>query len=431
MNLSKDSLLRAEQVFTVFSLFFFAEGVLRLVMTGGANQGDQIDYDASLAQLILLCIYTVTFTLLAVRWKKVWAYVSRDRWILPLVLLAVVSTFWSEFPAITLRRSFALVGTSAFGVYFATRYSIQQQLRLLGWMFGIAIALSFIFIIFIPQYGISGGVHAGAWRGIWIHKNSLAQRIAIGANVFLLLGFGLRQKRWMAWSFLASAVWLEVMARSTAGLLSMCVAMAMVPILQALKLRPRFLVPAVIAILATSGLLFIWLAYGTESVLTFLGEDTSLTGRTDFWPFIIAKIQERPLLGYGYEIFWQGGINGPSADVVYATMGGFVPTHAHNGFLELWLHLGFAGVLLFTVGLWTTILRAIAFFRVKNSFEAIFPLSYCTLVILFNLSESQILAYNKITWVIYIAVAFSVLQFSEEEQPPSEPQKLEKQKLSV
>jgi O-antigen ligase len=420
MNLlSKDFLFRLEKVFTVLSLLFFTEGIFKLVATGGANQGDGVAYDATIVQIISVCIYAVTFALLLLRWKKVWAYVSRDRWILPLVLFAIASIFWSEFPDMTFRRSFSLVGTSAFGVYLATRYTIREQIRLLGWMFSLTVLLSFIFIILLPQYGVSAGIHAGAWRGIWSHKNGLAQKMAIGANVFLLLCFSLKNNRWLAWVMLFGSVLLEVMARSTAGLLSMGVTMMVLPLLQTFKWRSRFMIPAVIAIFATSGLVAIFLAYGAESVLAFFGEDASLTGRTDFWPLIIAKIQERPLLGYGYESFWEGGFSGPAADIAYATMGGFTPSHAHNGYLQLLLHLGFVGLFLFIVGLWVTILRSITFIRVQNSFESMLPLLYCVLVIMFNLSESVVLEYNQIAWVIYVAMALSVLRFPGERLPES------------
>ncbi|MEM9452045.1 MAG: O-antigen ligase [Cyanobacteria bacterium P01_E01_bin.6] len=414
--LSKNSLLRLEHIFTVFSLLFFTEGVFRLVLTGGANQGDGAKYDASLVQLISICIYAITFALLCMRWKKVLMYVSRDRWILPLILFAIASMIWSDAPALTFRRSFALVGTSLFGVYLATRYTIRQQVALLGWMFGIAILLSVLFIIIPPQYGISGGVHSGAWRGIWSHKNGLAQKMAIAANVFLILSLSTRQKRWLPCVLLSMAVLLEVMARSTAGLLAMAITMMILPLVQAFRWRSRFMIPAVIGIISASSLILISLFYGAETVLAFFGEDTSLTGRADFWPIVIDKIQEQPLLGYGYEAFWRG-FEGPSADIAYATMTGFIPTHAHNGILQLWLHLGFIGVFLFLVGLWTTILKSITFIRVSDSFEGLWPLLYCSLVILFNLSESVILEYNQIVWVIYIAVSLSVLRLPERSEP--------------
>ena len=35
-----------------------------------------------------------------------------------------------------------------------------------------------------------------------------------------------------------------------------------------------------------------------------LGKDPTLTGRTDFWPDVIANIYQRPLFGWGYFGFW-------------------------------------------------------------------------------------------------------------------------------
>lgn len=419
--MSRDSLLKLENIFTVLALFFFSEGVIKLVLTGGANQGDTGQFDASILQLLALIIYGITSLLLCLRWKKVFDCISRERWILPLILFAVASIIWSDSPALTFRRSFALVGTSLFGIYFATRYTIRQQLHLLGWMFGIAVVLSFLFIVLLPDYGISGGTHAGAWRGIWSHKNGLAQRMAVGANVFLILGLSVHQKRWLVFILLGCAVFLEVMARSTNGLLAMGVTMMVVPFVQVLKWRSRFMLPAVIGIAATIGLLSIAIFYGSDAILAVFGEDASLTGRADFWPIVISKIQERPLLGYGYEAFWQG-FNGPSADIAYATMSGFIPTHAHNGLLQLWLHLGFLGVLLLIAGLWVTILRAIALIRSSSSFESLWPLLYCSLVIMFNFSESVVLEYNHIVWVLYVAVALSVVRLPEKSKPHSERQ---------
>ncbi|MEB3212350.1 MAG: O-antigen ligase [Leptolyngbyaceae bacterium] len=386
-----------------------------MVLTGGANQGDQAQYNALADQLIALCIYAISFVLLSLRWKKVLRLVSQDRWILPLIGIALVSVLWSDSPDLTLRRGIALVGTSLFGMYFATRYTIQQQLRLLGWMLGVAIALSFIFVILLPNYGIAGGIHAGAWRGIWSHKNGLAQKMALAGNVFLLLGLSVQNKRWLMWVMLGGAVLLEVRAVSSTGLLTMLVPMMIVPIIQTVRWRSRFMVPASVALIAISGLLALSLFYGSEAVLAFLGEDATLTGRTDFWPLIIEKIQERPLLGYGYEAFWRG-FDGPSADIAYATMGGYIPPHAHNGLLQLWLHLGFVGVLVFIIGLWITILRAIALIRKSRSLDMLWPFIYCSILIIFNFSEIGILEYNELDWVLYVAVALSVLQWSKQSE---------------
>ena len=65
-----------------------------------------------------------------------------------------------------------LIATTAFGIYFATRFEISEQLRLLAWALGITVFLSFLFGVFFRQYGIESTVHAG------IGKESSRKRIA-------------------------------------------------------------------------------------------------------------------------------------------------------------------------------------------------------------------------------------------------------------
>jgi hypothetical protein len=84
----------------------------------------------------------------------------------------------------TIARDLALVGTSLFGLYFATRYSLEEQIQLLSSMFGIVIILSFLFAIALPKYGIMDGIHAGAWRGIYNHKNVLGKVMVTGVIIF-------------------------------------------------------------------------------------------------------------------------------------------------------------------------------------------------------------------------------------------------------
>ena len=81
--------------------------------------------------------------------------------------------------------------------------------------------------------------------------------------------------------------------------------------------------------------------------LALLGRDATLSGRTGLWDAVLAAISMKPLLGYGYESFWNG-LAGPSASVVAAVH--WIPPHAHNGFLDLWLDLGALGLLIFGIG---------------------------------------------------------------------------------
>ncbi|HXD73824.1 MAG TPA: O-antigen ligase family protein, partial [Vicinamibacterales bacterium] len=80
-------------------------------------------------------------------------------------------------------------------------------------------------------------------------------------------------------------------------------------------------------------------AYAVEG----LGRNTTLTGRTDIWDDLF-RMADRPLLGTGFESFWLG----PRAEYLWNKYY-FHPNQAHNGYIETYLNLGWAGVALLVI----------------------------------------------------------------------------------
>src|SRR4028118_1138251 len=228
----------AEHAFTVVSLLHYSGGPLFVILSGGANEGEQgeggTSTDSSLILLLFFVIYLVTLFLLILRWRKVLYVLSKDRFIWVLMALTVASMLWSTNPAKTINRSIALIGTTLFGLYLASRYSMKQQLQMLGWTYGIAIVLSFAFAVALPKYGIMGGVHAGKWRGIYNHKNTLGKVIVPGVIVFLLLALGSQKRRRLLWCGFGLALlllFLSTSKTSLTNLLTLFVALAAFQIL--------------------------------------------------------------------------------------------------------------------------------------------------------------------------------------------------------
>ena len=69
-----------------------------------------------------------------------------------------------------------------------------------------------------------------------------------------------------------------------------------------------------------------------------LGRDPSLTDRTAVWADVLA-LQNRPMLGYGFESFWLG-----DRLMVLWNKWWWRPTQAHNGYIETYLNLGLVGL---------------------------------------------------------------------------------------
>jgi exopolysaccharide production protein ExoQ len=400
----------AEQGFTILSLIFYSSGPLPLILSGGAGQGiedvspDPTDY--SILQALFFCNYLVTLVLLILRWKKA-TYVLTKDWTIGLLMgIALASLMWSSIPKITQVRSIALVGTSLFGLYLASRYTIRQQLKLLGWSFAIIVSMSFLFAFLMPKFGIMpSGVHAGAWRGIYVHKNMLGKMMAIGATVFLLLAMDAREKRWMPWLGVALSVTLLFLSKSSSAIGNFLTIFALIPVYNTLRLRYHLLVPAIIAVITIGITISLWVSTNAKVLLESIGKDATLTGRADMWPFIIEMIQKQPWLGYGYNGFWNDW-DSPGAYVWYAAK--WTPPNSHNGFLDLWLELGLLGILVFAIGFGVNLLRGLKLFRIDRSWQSFWTLLYLTFIILANIGESSLLNRNDLCWLLYVTVSFSL-----------------------
>ncbi|WP_339375989.1 O-antigen ligase family protein [Calothrix sp. NIES-2098] len=356
-------------------------------------------------QLLFLLNYLVTLFLLTLRWKKAIYVFNKATVIWLLIGISVVSILWSFTPAITRMRSLALVGSSLFGLYLASRYSIKEQLKLLMWTFGTVLTLSLLFAVALPKYGIMGGIHAGAWRGIYVHKNIFGKMMVLSALIFWLQASSTKQKRWFPWLGLGLSVCFLLLAKSTTSLINIVTLFTLIPIYQTLRWRYHLMIPAVIAIVTFSSSLSLWITSNAATLLGTLGKDTTLTGRTDMWPYIWEMIEKQPWLGYGYSGFWQGW-NSPAAYVWRAVQ--WSAPNSHNGLLDLWLELGALGVAVFLLGFWATFIRSLAWLRQTKSSEGFWPLLYLTNMVMANLGESSLLNHNDIFWVLYVAVALSL-----------------------
>jgi len=99
-----------------------------------------------------------------------------------------------------------------------------------------------------------------------------------------------------------------------------------------------------VAATALLGLLAVF-DFDLDALLTATLGDASFTGRDELWAFALRSAQERFWLGHGYGAFWDVGLAAdPLQRLEPGTWLGDVETgtinQAHNGYLELWLHVG-------------------------------------------------------------------------------------------
>jgi O-antigen ligase len=413
----KSPLKSFEVVFTVLSILHFSNGLLPIVLLGGASEGDTltggtaavVSADLSTVRNVTYLIYLVAFSLMFLRWKKVLLVLQKDKHLWLFTIFISLSFLWSELPRDSLAAGITAFGATAFGLYLATRYTLEEQLELLSWTYVLIVILSLVFIVALPKYGIMGGIHEGAFRGIYTHKNIFGQITTIGAAVFLIRALSKNKLwgyNWPLWFFFSVSVGLVALSRSSTSILNLILVVFLIYVYRAFRWRYEILIPATLAGLFIGFISFVWLLNSTEFLLNSIGKDSTLTGRTELWTFVWHKIQEKPWLGYGLKGFWQG-LDGPSQYVELGVKTKVV--YSHNGFLDLWITIGIVGTIFFAVGLVWNLIKAFNWVRFSNSNLSLWPLVMLSYLILASATESPLITFNNLLWILYCTINFSLL----------------------
>jgi O-antigen ligase len=316
-----------------------------------------------------------------------------------MILWAGMSLLWSGSPDITLRRVIAILLTTLYALALYLRYNFALFLRLLGMAFLVAIFSSLVMVVVKPDWGIMSSIYAGAWEGVFVHKNTLGKISVFAMCIFAALQSSSQTaKERVFWftAFLLGTVTLVGSRSVTAMLITIILILAMILFRVAQSLRkglPLFLL--ITLSIGSSAILLV--IQNSAALLDALGRDISLTGRIPLWNVLIPMGLEHPL-GYGYGAFWLGW-NGPSAEV-WSTLQWFLP-NAHNGFLELWLNLGWLGLglgLILLGKIFAVNLAAIP----TGSKQAVFWIVFCIVLMSYNFVEVNFFNQNNIYWILIV-----------------------------
>lgn len=385
-----------EQAFVLLVLLLSAGAFTNLQVTGPIKSQNT---GMPGMQILWICIYILTLVRFSRKCSQPLRTFFNEGPLIAVVAFALSSVFWSQDPDFTLRRSVALALTLLFGIYFGSRFSLKEQLRLLLWTCVVCIVFSFFFELLglNPSEGIPG------WYGIFFQKNELGRMMLLSAIVFLFWRrVEPRQKRAAEVGFLAS-IFLLLLSQSMTSVVVLLLMLTLLPYSQRVLRKTQRSVLAGITLLVAAGTVSVlWVAAHLEAVTDFLGRSVTLSGRLQLWIVSAFMARRRPWLGYGYDAFWLP--DQPVTLRIWQVLH-WMPPHAHNGFLELWLDVGLIGTGLFLLALGYYILKSLQFLRRNPEPAAAWPLMFLVFLSLANLTETVFLARNSIFFILYAAVA--------------------------
>jgi O-antigen ligase len=388
----------------VFLLLLSSMNVVTALTPSSKEQTDLRVFSANMdtsSVLIDAAIYTYGAALALMRWRQV-LRAARTAWpLLALAGLAILSTAWSVEPMLTLRRSVLLLASTMIAIYVGERYSIKAFAHLLAQTFCLMIVLVLLVYLVAPRYVIDDSAYGGAWKGLSTYKNTFGEHMAVAVLLLVLVRF--HRLPWLRYVFLLIAAGLLFLSHSATAVVCGVLTLAAVPLWRLMRGKQSLLVGVLVVVTFFLGIY--WLLAFPETIFQVLGRDATLTGRTDLWSKLLPVIANRPVLGYGYAAFWTGS----NAEVlnVWIRAGRLVPV-ADNGYVDLCISLGAAGLALFLWVFTDAFRKSIEYLKSERGFVALWPVTYLCIFAADNICESALLTRGTFPFLVFAIVTTSL-----------------------
>ena len=376
---------------------------------GGNVQLDGSPFDAAIFGVLMAAAISALIwrrrrarTLLAANWPILFYF-----------LYCLISVAWSYHPDVSFKRWIKAIGDLAMVLVIVTEPRLSDALDRLFSRVGFLLFPTSVLLI--KYYGDLGrGYDPGGMAmntGVTANKNMLGVMlfvITLGAlsHVTTLMRARAQPNRgrhlFAQVVLLVFGIALLQMADSATS--TACFALGGVIILatrlRAIRILPTRVHMLCLGILLAGGLT---LLFGGESLATgALGRNSNLTGRTDIWAAVIPAAPNS-IVGAGFESFWIS----PCVQNFQRKMVGFWHpenlNEAHDGYIEVYLNLGWIGVCLISLILISGYRRAVAAFRLNPSIGGLM-LAYIIAASVYSITEAGFRMLDPVWIFLLLAV---------------------------
>ena len=348
-------------------------------------------------QAATLFIYVVGMLWLLAERARLPALITGNWALLALTGYALFSSLWSYYPDATFRRAFALLLTTTFAFYLVLRFTPRELLQMVAWALFLGAALSLALTMLYPGSMIHHDpALAGSWRGSFGHKNRLGRMMALAVVVFALLlterGGKINLFNWFG---LGLCAFMLGMSQSRTAWITAAILLMFIPMLRFLRGARLPMSLRIGSLLILGFAVVMTVSHFLLAGLEALGRDMTFSGRTTIWGYAIYAGMEHSMLGAGYRAFWTP----EGASYVYARIWDVIG-NGHNGYLDVWLELGFIGVGLFLMMFLTGISRAYSrLIRSEDVAGLLYPL-ILIYALIYSFTEKFLLEQSELTWML-------------------------------
>jgi exopolysaccharide production protein ExoQ len=376
-----------------------------LSMSAPSNQGQQYLEGSPIDRAVLGLLIALGLMVLLSRRPQAGALLRASTPVLLFFAYCAISSVWSDHPDVALKRWFRGAGDLVMVLVILTDpnwiLALKRVLARVGfWL----LPLSVLLIRYYPSLG-RGYNQAGTatfWTGVTTDKNGLGMICLIfglGGVWRFFEAYKRRKKENLTKPLIARgilvAITLWLLWESNSMTSISCFVMAG-GLMFVTGRWPWARKPAVVFILAVSTVAIsaFVLFGGGSSVLELLGRNPTLTGRTEVWKVLLPLVQS-PIFGSGYESFWLG-----ERLLKIGSQTSYGINEAHNGYLEIYLNLGWIGLALLALVVVTGFRKVILAVGQEPDIGKV-RLAYFVLALIYNFTEAAYKMMSPI-WVFFL-----------------------------
>jgi O-antigen ligase len=375
------------------------------------DSAEQIMEGSPFDRLVYLGLLIAGMIVLVSRSHRVVTILKNNAAILFFFFYCALSVVWADYPGISFKRwTKALGDLVIILIVFSDKEPLSAVKKFLSRPAFLLIPLSMLFIKYYPALGTAYGPWGGPRMntGVTTDKNTLGSIclcFGLGALWRFLSAHADREAKNRTRQLTAQGVilimvlWLLWTANSVTSLSCFLMGSLMILATRLPFVQRR---PAAVHILIAAMLSFsvAVLFFGVSpSTLASMGRNPTLTDRTEVWGRLF-RLVRNPLIGTGFENFWLGS----RLDTLWG-MYWWHPNEAHNGYIEIYLNLGWIGISLLAVVLIKVYRAAIRSYRANAPLGSL-CLGYFLVGLAFNFTEA---AFFKMLAPVWIFLLFAMV----------------------
>jgi len=381
---------------------------------GGSTEANanNIQLDSPLDEAFFGILFIAALGVLVYRGPRVLNLLKANGPILIYFVFCLLSVLWSDSPGVAFKRAIkAVLDPAMILIVLTDRQPLAALSRLFSRTAFILVPFSLLYCKYYPALGRT----YDPWTGRQLFTGLTTDKNMLGVITYvLLLGALWRfltllrseevpshrvRSLFAQGTLLALGIYLLITADSVTSKVSFTVGTLLM-----LAMSSRFIRRHTVAIHTLVLLLIVTVSAplflgGGGGAVQALGRDATFSGRRDIWAGVI-RLAPNPLIGAGFESFWSPIVRQKLSESVV----GQDLNEAHNGYIEVYLELGWVGLTLMAFMLIHGYRRSMATFRRDPSWGGML-IAFIVSAMVYNLTEAGFRMMDPI-WIFLLLAIF-------------------------